>query len=102
MRAKGEVDPLVRTQAGQLNKTRAMNDAYRARHGKIHIGRTAITSTSTAWSANVSSSAPKVNHDRPSTNEVVEGTSQSSTHVDSISGQLIATWEAEIVSRFFL
>ena len=40
-RAKGEAEHLVRSQAGQLNRVKAMNDTYRARYGKLDEGSTA-------------------------------------------------------------
>lgn len=85
-RAKGEAAHLVRSQAGQLNRAKAMNDAYRARYGKLDEDKTVDTSTATASSANATSSTPsknQVRNDGDSTKEASGGSSQGSTEVVS-------------------
>lgn len=85
-RAKGEADHLVRSQLGQLNRAKALNDAYRAKYGILDDFKT--TKASPPLASNDSSSAPDANHSgtvRPSTNEANEYKSQSLLEVDPVS-----------------
>lgn len=94
-RAKGEANHLVRSQTGQLNKLKAMCNAYRERYGNLDDAKASDAKTP---SLNALSSAPSVKQsgeDQPSTNGAIEGTSQSFAQVDSVSSQSAATWVSQ-------
>ena len=75
-RARGEADHLVRSQTGQLNRAKAMNDTYRARYGKLDEGNTANASTTTN-----------------------ESLSQSSSLIDTALTESVTTWVSHTLSR---
>ena len=90
-RAKGEAQHLVASQTGQLNKLKAMCNAYRERYGNLDDAEASAAKFS---SASTFSSAPNVKEsgdNQPSVNGAIEGTSQSVAHVDFVSSQSAAT-----------
>lgn len=62
-RAKGEADHLVKSQLGQFNRAKALNDAYRAKYGQLDGFKTTKASDLTASSADTSSSVRDANYD---------------------------------------
>ena len=97
-RANGEANHMVQSQVGQLNRAKAMNDAYRARYGKLNESNTTNASTTTTSSAHASSSAPNVSlngSDRPSRKEADKDISRSSAVVNPDSSESAATWVSQ-------
>lgn len=95
VRIRGEADYSVETQAAQLNKAKALNDAYRARYGELDKGKSANTSTTTASRPN----ANQDGNDLSSMYKAGEGRSQASADADSISSQSAAAWVSHSLQR---